>query len=228
MANPEHVKLLKRSVKEWNKWRSENPEIWPDLIGGDLRSADLRSADLSSANLRNAALWFVNFSRTKLQNADFTKAQIVETVFARAYLNAAKGLDTVLHVGPSYISTDTLYKSGGNIPESFLRGCGIPDDFIAFIPSHFGLQQAIQFYSCFISYSTKDEEFARRLYSRMCDEKLRVWFAPEEMKGGKKLYDQIEQAIQLHDRLLIVLSENSLNSKWVRARYPSLRRSPDE
>jgi len=88
----------------------------------------------------------------------------------------------------------------------------VPDDFIAFIPSHFGMQQAIQFYSCFISYSTRDEEFARRLYSRMRDEKLRVWFAPEEMKGGQKLYEQIERAIQLHDRLLLVLSESSMQS----------------
>ena len=44
---------------------------------------------------------------------------------------------------------------------------------------------------------------------------LRVWFAPEEMKGGQKLYDQIERAIQLHDRLLVVLSESSMQSDWV-------------
>src|SRR4029078_1176411 len=97
----------------------------------------------------------------------------------------------------------------------FLRGCGVPDDFITFIPSHFGMQQAIQFYSCFISYSTKDEDFARRLYSRMRDEKLRVWFAPEDVKGGEKLHEQIERAIQLHDRLLIILSEHSMQSEWV-------------
>ena len=122
---------------------------------------------------------------------------------------------SVTHAGPSVIDIATLYNSAGKIPEAFLRGCGVPDDFIAFIPSHFGIQQAIQFYSCFISYSTRDEEFARRLYSRMRDEKLRVWFAPEEMKGGQKIYDQIERAIQLHDRLLLVLSESSMQSEWV-------------
>jgi len=42
-----------------------------------------------------------------------------------------------------------------------------------------------------------------------------VWFAPEDIKGGEKLYDQIERAIHLHDRLLIVLSENSMQSEWV-------------
>jgi phage protein U len=34
-------------------------------------------------------------------------------------------------------------------------------------------------------------------------------------KGGEKIYDQIERAIQLHDRLLLVLSESSMRSEWV-------------
>lgn len=49
----------------------------------------------------------------------------------------------------------------------------------------------------------------------MRDAKARVWFSPEDVKGGEKLYDQIERAIQLHDRLLLVLSEESLQSGWV-------------
>jgi len=53
------------------------------------------------------------------------------------------------------------------------------------------------------------------LHSRLRDAKVLVWFAPEDIKGGVKLYEQIEQAIQIHDRLLVVLSENSLQSEWV-------------
>jgi hypothetical protein len=195
------------------------------LSGADLSGADLSGADLSDANLANAVLFdanlsdahliWANLTRAKLSGADFTGVTLAYTTFAGNDLSEVKGLEAVLHEGPSSIDIDTLYKSAGKIPEEFLRGCGVPDDFIAFIPSHFGIQQAIQFYSCFISYSTRDEEFARRLYSRMRDEKLRVWFAPEEMKGGQKLYDQIERAIQLHDRLLLVLSESSMQSEWV-------------
>ena len=44
---------------------------------------------------------------------------------------------------------------------------------------------------------------------------LRVWFAPEDIKGGEKIHEQIDRAIQVHDRLLIVLSEHSLQSEWV-------------
>jgi hypothetical protein len=240
MANPEHLEILKQGVKAWNKWRIEHRDVRPDLHGADLSDANLRRAtllhanllhanllhanlsnanlsraNLNDANLNDANLYGANFSHANLGRADFTGVTLGFTTFANNDLSKVKGLEAVRHLAPSSISVDTLYKSAGKIPEEFLRGCGIPDDFIAFIPSHFGVQQAIQFYSCFISYSTRDEEFAGRLYSRMRDEKLRVWFAPEEMKGGQKLYEQIERAIQLHDRLLLVLSESSMQSEWV-------------
>jgi hypothetical protein len=206
-----------------------------DLRNADLRNADLSSADLSSANfssanlgianlsytsLRNAYLIYAylygaNLSRARLSGADFTFVALAGTTFADNDLSEVKGLETVRHVASSSIGVDTLYRSAGKIPEAFLRGCGVPDDFITFFPSLIGIQQAIQFYSCFISYSTRDEEFARRLYSRMRDEHLRVWFAPEDIKGGQKLYEQIERAIQLHDRLLLVISESSMQSEWV-------------
>ena len=35
------------------------------------------------------------------------------------------------------------------------------------------------------------------------------------MPGGQKLCEQIDRAIQVNDRLLLVLSEHSLNSEWV-------------
>jgi uncharacterized protein YjbI with pentapeptide repeats len=180
-----------------------------------LNNVGFQGSDLNNASFRFADLSFTNFDHADLNNADFAGATLSSTVFGNNDLRHVKGLAEVNHFGPSTLGINTLYKSAGQIPESFLRGCGVPDDFITFIPSHFGIQQAVQFYSCFISYSTKDEEFATRLYSRMRDEKLLVWFAPEDIKGGEKLYDQIERAIQLHDRLLIVLSESSLQSKWV-------------
>ena len=186
-----------------------------NLSGADFMYADLTYAKLINAKLINADLRRAHLSGTDLSGADFTDATLGFTTFTDNDLSEVKGLEAVRHYTPSSIGVDTFYKSAGKISEVFLRGCGVPDDFITFIPSHFGIQQAIQFYSCFISYSTRDEEFARRLYSRMRDEKLRVWFAPEDMKGGQKLYEQIERAIQLHDRLLLVLSEDSMQSEWV-------------
>ncbi len=119
------------------------------------------------------------------------------------------------HQGPSTIGIDTLYQSGGKIPEAFLRGCGVPDSLIEYIPSLIGAMEPIQFYSCFISYSTKDGDFAQRLYSRMRDHHLRVWYAPEDMKGGAKIHEQIDQAIRVYDKLVLILSKHSIQSEWV-------------
>ena len=136
------------------------------------------------------------------------------TTFADVDLSTVKGLDTVEHLGPSTIGIDTIYKSRGNIPEVFLRGCGVPDTFIEYMASLVG--KPIEFYSCFISYSTKNQDFADRLYADLQAKGVRCWFAPEDVQGGKKLHEQIEQAVRLYEKLLLVLSEHSMSSEWVK------------
>jgi len=123
-------------------------------------------------------------------------------------------LDNVNHAGPSIIGVETLYISGGHIPDAFLLGCGVPEEIID-IARSIRNGPPIQWHSCFISYSTKDKEFARRLHSRMREANMRVWFASEDLKGGKKLHEQLFEAIQINDRLLLVLSEHSIRSEWV-------------
>jgi len=184
------------------------------LAGAILSDADLIGADLSYATLRRAVLLGTNLSGATVIGTDFCEA-VVGSDFGNLDLSEATGLDQVHHEAPSTIGIDTIYKSKGKIPESFLRGCGVPEGFIAQMSSLIDAQEGVQFYSCFISYSSKDEEFARRLHARMRDAHLRVWFAPEDVKGGEKLYDQIDTAIRVFDKLLIVLSEASLQSEWV-------------
>ena len=227
-------KLKEEGTKAWNKWRLIDGYIMsPNLSNSDFSNANLFQAnlsgtDLSGSDLRGAELREVNLTGANLSGADLTNAKCGMTIFADNDLSRVKGLDTIVHIFPSEIGISTLYRSAGRIPESFLRGCGVPDDFITFIPSHFGMQQAIQFYSCFISYSVKDEEFAWRLHSKMRDAHLRVWFAPEDIKGGQKLHEQIEHAIQVHDRLLLLLSEDSMQSEWVITEIRNARRAEIE
>ena len=94
--------------------------------------------------------------------------------------------------------------SEGKIPEAFWREAGVPDEFITYMGSLVG--RAIEFYSCFISYSSKDQDFAERLHADLQAKGVRCWFAPEDVQGGRKLHEQIEQAIRLYDKLLLVLS----------------------
>jgi hypothetical protein len=69
--------------------------------------------------------------------------------------------------------------------------------------------------SCFVSYSHKDERIVRRIVRALRDAGVKVWFAPEQLLPGKKLLDQIQAGLQSNDKLLLVLSTNSMKSDWV-------------
>ena len=99
------------------------------------------------------------------------------------------------------------------MPPIFLRGCGLPEGLITSIEEL--LQGRARLYSCFISYSTKDQAFADRLYADLQAKGVRCWFAPHDIKGGRKIHEQLDEAIRLHDKLLLILSEHSMASDWV-------------
>jgi|HubBroStandDraft_6_1064221.scaffolds.fasta_scaffold01333_4 uncharacterized protein YjbI with pentapeptide repeats len=181
---------------------------WADLYGANLRESNLSSADLSKAALHEADL-----CRSNLTGTNLSQAQVRAVNFGDTDLSVASGLETIKHDGPSTIGIDTIYKSRGKIPEVFLRGCGVPDEFIAYIGSMVG--RPIEFYSCFISYSSKDQEFADRLYADLQAKGVRCWFAQEDLKIGDRFQERIEESIRVHDKLLLVLSENSVVSPWV-------------
>lgn len=203
-----------------------------NLSNGDLKGANLSMASLRGANLSGADLREANLSSTDLNGADLRKANLIgadfqgvlcgNTSFSNVGLSVVKNLELVHHHGPSSIDIDTLYLSNGNIPREFLEGCGVPEGMITFMKSLVG--KAIEYYSCFISYSTQDEDFARQLNARLKDNGLRVWFAPEEMKGGQKIHEQLYEGIRLHDKLILVLSEASMNSTWVQTEIKRARK----
>lgn len=206
-----------RSAQLNSSYLSETSFTKADLNKVGFRNATISHSNLSKSNLADAV-----FSGTDLQATDFSRAHITGTIFNNVNLSTALGLDTVKHFGPSVVDIATLYRSQGKIPEIFLRGCGMPDYFFTSFSSHF---KAIDFYSCFISYSTRDEEFAKKLHASMQAEHLHVWFAPENIKGGQKIFEQIERAIQLYDKLLLVLSKHSMDSEWVISEIRNARRA---
>lgn len=169
--------------------------------------------DLSYANFSNANLVRVRFIRTDLSNSNFHRAILGDTVFNSTDLHMTKGLKTVKHISSSIIGFDTLIQSQGDIPEVFLRGTGLSDTFIIYTHSLIG--KPIDYYTCFISYSSKDEAFAKRLYINLQSNGVRCWFAPEDLKIGDKFRHRIDESIRLYDKLLLVLSKHSLASTWV-------------
>jgi uncharacterized protein YjbI with pentapeptide repeats len=183
-----------------------------ELNGADLSAADLREADLSQVNLAGAGLREADLSGANVRGTKFNHALLYETILGNLDLTETNGLNECRHSGPSTIDFRTLSKSA-NLPISFLRGCGLPDNLIDYLPSL--CRGAIQFYSCFISYSAKDKVFAERLHADLQDKGVRCWFAPHDLSIGAKTWDAIDEAIRLRDKLLVVLSKASLGSDWV-------------
>jgi uncharacterized protein YjbI with pentapeptide repeats len=259
MANPEHLKILKRGNDAWAEWKLKNWRITPDLSGANLGEQNLGGADLSRVNLSGAILtrthltcavfssanlsaadlseshltlvdfnWAdlrgANLSRTWISGSDFSGARLSGTSLQEAGIKGAKfgdtdlstvrGLETVRHHGPSTIGIDTIYKSKGNIPEAFLRGAGVPEDFIVYMKSL--AQNPIEFYSCFISYSSQDDKFAQGLHADLQQKGVRCWFAPEDLKIGDEFRTRIDESIRIYDKLMVVLSKNSIHSPWVK------------
>jgi hypothetical protein len=189
-----------------------NP-TWANLFGVNLAEASLRRANLLRANLLRANLLRANLTYADLMKADLHEATIGWTISGNLDLSMVRGLETVRHHGPLTIGIDTLYRSQGNIPEVFLRGAGVPDEMISYSKSLVG--QPFQYYSCFISYSSQDEAVAQRLHADLQDKGVHCWFAPEDLKIGDEFRSRIDESIQIYDRLLLILSEYSVKSRWV-------------
>jgi uncharacterized protein YjbI with pentapeptide repeats len=241
LIDKEHVDRLRKGATAWNDWRHGGGQLLDlrgaqlngaslggadlsevnlsgadlseaDLDGASLRRANLSGANLSGANLRRAYLNRAYLSTTNLSKAILTAAVCSETNFLNLNLSDVVGLKSCLHEGPSAIDFRTLAKSHP-LPLEFLRGIGLPDNVIDYLPSL--LSQPIQYYSCFISYSSKDDDFAKRIHADLQNNGVRCWFAPHDLPIGGKIRDEIDAAIRLRDKVLLILSEHSIGSDWV-------------
>lgn len=236
MAIRKHLEMLVLGADKWNAWRAMNPGLIANLSGADLRKKNLRNYDLSScdlsfadvrdasfrrsnlakANLESAKLYRVLFSGTNLSGVRFRGSVLYETVFANVDLTTAVGLQACLHKGPSVVDHRTLTRSHG-ISQAFLRGCGLPDALIAETNREDSAMR--QYWSCFISYSSLDQEFAERLYEDLQNAGVRCWYAPEDLQMGAKIRAAIDEAIRESGKVLLVLSANALSSRWVEKEF---------
>lgn len=207
------------------------------LVGTLLNSADLSEANLTgvyadSASFNGATLWRANLIGAYLNNANFTDTNLNEaifhnatlrdvnltiamckgTVFTDVDLSSVKGLETVVHAAPSAISVDTLFRTKPRLPDIFLRGCGVPEILIEYLPYMHG--KAIDYYSCFISYSSSDKAFARRVHDTLQGRGIRCWLDEKQMNPGDDIYEEIHRGIRYWDKVLLCCSKSSLSEKW--------------
>lgn len=294
----EHERILRLGADTWNKWRLDHPEVWPLLMGADLRAlnlanydlhfaslqhADLTGADLSeawlssahfeqanlteaklysafaewacftaakmdkcfameanftkanfqqvsaiaahfaetifkgallpAADLREAYLTGTDFTGAWLESADLTGATLAQTHFVDCDLTYAVGLATCQHSSYSYVDFRTLQQCRRHLPPEFLKGCGLSELVIEYIPSLF--DGAINYYSCFLSHSHVDKDFARLLYAKLQERDIRCWLDEHQMLPGDDPHDRIQEGIKFWDKFILCCSRRSLTSWWV-------------
>jgi uncharacterized protein YjbI with pentapeptide repeats len=206
-ANLTGADLHEANLRETNLSQSNLSGIG-DLSGAILTGANFNGVDLSEANLVGANLSHVLFEHVK-----FERAIVGSTIFGVVDLSSCSGLDSVEHLGPSTLGIDSIIRSKGKIPKHFLRGVGLPNEWIDYIA---GLAwDGIQFFSCFISYSSVDKPFAARLYEALQAKGIRCWLDEKQLLPGDDISRQLERGINSWDKFLLCASKNSLSSAWV-------------
>jgi hypothetical protein len=212
--------ILKRSRLEWADFR------WADLIRTDFRAAmlsraDFHKADLAESTFSGADLSQANFEDANCQGADFSSAIFNRTRLLNTDLSKSRGLASVHHAASSLLDPETIAKSG-DLPKVFLRGCGVNEAAIRAAYRGDRAEVAIRLadtgehFSCFVSHSARDRAFAERLHEDLQQRGVRCWYAPQDLKIGERILDGLYRAIRHQEKLLLILSDHSVRSTWVR------------
>ena len=148
-------------------------------------------------------------------------------IFELGYFAGRLGLSrTFILVGdPERTALPTDITGAMYIP---LSAAGLPDLPLAIAPAAAAIRRTIarmdarqdrrptDYYSCFISYSWKDQEFAVRLHDDLEEAGVQSWLDVKQIELGDPWKEVIDKAVQAHDKVLLVLSRDSVSSPWVK------------
>jgi uncharacterized protein YjbI with pentapeptide repeats len=192
-----------------------------DLTNVVFHGAALTRTNLTGANLSGADLYAAILNDTPLTGTQFAGCIIGYTVFQNCDLSDATGLDQVRHDAPSTVGIDTLFRSGGRIPDIFLQGAGSPESLLSFQRSLLG--QAPMTGDIFISCSDKDVSFGEKLQNGLRELAVRCWLFPESYRGSALVdrrstseQEEVERWVRHYDRMIVVCSQAALDSETVR------------
>lgn len=194
-----------------------------NFVGTNLYNTLLESANVGDADLREANLFSAELQEVRVAGARFEGARFGQTTIGAVDFSGACGLADVVHVAPSVIGSDTLEMTAAGLAHqparaadevfTFFTEAGVHRELLDFVRSWIG--KPIEFYSCFISYSHADREFARRLYDALQGRGIRCWLDEHQILPGDNIYDRVDRGIRLWDKVLLCCSEAALTSWWV-------------
>ena len=186
--------------------------------------ASFQDAEMRGTSLHLSSLEGCTFVRTVFENTKIPLVYLVNCSFRDTDVSGLTWYDGPMGVrfgGPSSFDLKTLKRTARAVCDdselkrvaAFLRGCGLTEDDLTFFRGLMDDDETAE--SVFISYSHSDEAFASRLHEALVAAGVAVFYAPEHVVGGRKLHEQLQSAIHRQDRLLLVLSERSIESPWV-------------
>ena len=238
VANLERADLSEANLSRTNLTKA-------DLSGVHLRRADLSGAKLTRANLTQSNLVETKFIEADLAGTDLSQASLGSTVFANSDLSQTISLEKVDHRGPSHISIDTFVLSAGKIPEVFLRGCGLSDADIEYTKlsnpelvteeinkvlskiQDLRIAQTLQISPLFISYSHANSQVVEKIGSKLTERGIRYWNDIHDLTA-RQMEKQIDRTIRQTPKVLLILSEHSIQSDWVEQEVQEARKLEKE
>lgn len=162
-----YCQFLKANLSKTDFTRAEFFES--NVAGSNLTHAIFRNSDVAWSQFKFPTLWGVDFKEAKLRGAVFIDCDFDNVTFERTIMDdtyicdsnffGSKGIETVVHQGPSKVDFATLLKScmksKGCLPpdlKTFLVSAGLPKQLIEYIPQ---IVSGIKYCSCFVAYGTR-------------------------------------------------------------------------
>jgi len=175
-----------------------------------LRDASLIGAELGGASFRQALLLGANLRESHLDGADFAGARFAFTVLAASDLSRARGLETVVHDGPSTLGVDAFLLSRGDIPDAFLTGIGLSPLTVEYLKSVAAAEEGMLVGDAvFLLFADADRGRARRLRAYLRMHRRLAWYWQEaDALAGRHNVD-LNVRVRFHDRLIVLASRSA-------------------
>ncbi len=209
--------ILGKIVQSTAKVLNADIVVFHEFVADDgSHSGEFPRSSLSSKSLIYQLLDLNNQSPMIVENLSkqentFAEMEKIESIIAAR-----------LTVGDEILGTISVtYKTPQHFTEEQIKLITLFADQAALAIKHLRLIKGDRgkgrnYQTCFISYSSKDDGFVQKLYKDLTARNVSCWFAPEDLKIGDEFRERIDDAIRIHNKLLVVLSENSINSSWVK------------
>jgi len=173
----------------------------------NLYDANLIGAELGGARFHDAVLIGANLRESHLDGADFRGARLAFTVFAASDLSRARGLDAVVHDGPSTLGVDAFLMSRGEIPDAFLVGIGLSPLTIEYLKAVAVAEEGMLVGDAsFLLFTDSDRPRARRLRAYLRMHRHLAWYSTEAEELVGRHNPDLNLRIRFHDRLIVLAS----------------------